>query len=97
VKDDSDEIDERDRQDPFPNRPAWDKPRLNRFGENALSPRLLDKMMGGMQEPMKNWQYCVLMLLVVTMSTPLTPESQPTFENDSWVTVPVTFRGLPWW
>lgn len=97
VKDDSDEIDERDRQDPFPNRPAWDKPKLNRFGVNSLSPKLLDKMMVGMQEPIQNWQYCVLMLLVVTMSVPLTPESQPPLENDSWIIIPVTFRGLPWW
>ena len=100
VKDESiedSEADQRDRQDPFPNRPAWDKPKLSRFGAHSLSPRLLDKMMVGMQEPMKNWQYCVLMLLVVTMSVPLTPESQPPLENDSWVIIPVTFRGLPWW
>lgn len=84
-------------QDPFPNRPAWDKPKLSRFGGHSLSPRLLDKMMVGMQEPMKNWQYCVLMLLVVTMSVPLTPESQPALENDSWIIIPVTFRGIPWW
>ncbi len=94
---DSDEIDERDRQDAFPNRPSWDKPKLNRFGLNALSPKLLDKMMVGMEEPMKNYQYVLLMILVVTMTVPLTAESQPVLENGVWVSLPATIRGLPWW
>jgi hypothetical protein len=89
---------EADRQDAFPNRPQWDKPKLARFGENSLSPKLLETMMTGMEEPIKNYQYVLLIFLVVTMCVPLTPESQPTLGNDgTWVTLPITFRGLPWW
>ena len=94
---DSDEVDDFDRQDAFPNRPSWDKPKLNRFGVNSLSPKLLDKMMIGMEEPMKNYQYVLLMILVTTMTVPLTAESQPVLENGVWVSLPATIRGLPWW
>ncbi len=94
---DSDEIDERDRQDAFPGRPSWDYPKTMRFGMNALSPRLLDKMMVGMEEPIKNYQYVLLMILVATMTVPLTAESQPVLENGVWVSLPATIRGLPWW
>lgn len=96
-KEDSDEADERDRQDPFPNRPAWDKPKMARFGDHSLSPKLLDNMMTGLQEPIKNGQYILLMCLVVTMTVPLTPESQPLLENGLFAILPATFRGLPWW
>ena len=87
-----------DRQDPFPNRPQWDKPKVSRFGDNSLSPKLLDKMMAGMEEPIKTYQYVLLMALAVTITVPLTPESQPMMdENGSFVFLPPTFRGLPWW
>ena len=93
----SDEVDQRDRQDPFPDRPAWDKPKVARFGQHSLSPRLLDKMMTGVQEPIKNGQYVLLIIIVATMTVPLTPESQPALENGVWVTLPATIRGLTWW
>ncbi len=93
----SDEADQRDRQDPFSNRPAWDKPKVARFGQHSLSPSLLDKMMTGVQEPIKNGQYVLLIIIVATMTVPLTPESQPALENGVWVTLPATIRGLPWW
>lgn len=60
--------DEEDHQDPYPNRPEWDKPKVKRFGVNSLSPKLLEAMMLGMQEPIKNYQYVLLMLLSVSIT-----------------------------
>jgi len=89
---------EDEREDAFPNRPKWDIPLTKRFGHQALSPKLLNAMMSGVVEPVKNYQYCLLMAFAITMTTPLAPEFQPPLEEDGTFEYAVnTVNGLPWW
>ena len=86
-----------ERNDAFPDRGDWDKPRTQRFGFQALSPKLLNTMMTGVVEPVKNYQYCLLMALAITITTPLTPEFQPPLGEDGTFDSSVnTVNGLPW-
>ena len=85
------------RDDAFPDRGDWDKPKTQRFGFQALSPELLNTMMTGVVEPVKNYQYCLLMALAITITTPLTPEFQPPLGEDGTFDSSVnTVNGLPW-
>lgn len=84
------------REDSFPERGEWDKPKTKRFGSQSLSPKLLNTMMEGVVEPIKNYQYCLLMALAITLTTPLVPEFQPPF-GDYGELAPNTVNGLPWW
>lgn len=77
-----------------PNRPIWDVPKLERFGETSLTPRLLNKMMTGMFEPFRNVWYTLLVVLSVSFVTPLVSENEPTLELIASV---ATYNGLPWW
>lgn len=89
---------EDEREDAFLDRPAWDIPLTKRFGHQALSPKLLNAMMTGVVEPVKNYQYCLLMAFAITMTTPLAPEFQPPLEEDGTFEYAVnTINGLPWW
>ena len=68
-----------------------------RFGEHSLSPALLSKMMHGFVEPIKDLKYCLLMCIMITVTTPLLPELQPPIVDGVWELLPSTVRGLPWW
>ena len=83
---------------PLP-RPTWDIPSGKRFGDGQLTASLLNKMMEGFPEPLRNPAYCGLFFFVVSMITPLVAEGQPVINADTgeFVTDPPIVRGLPWW
>ena len=73
------------------NRPEWDQPKVQRSGSKALSPDLLNAMMAGYKEPIKNFQYLILIVVASVITTPMTPELQPPLEDDgSWSILPKT-------
>mmetsp|Transcript_8849 Transcript_8849/g.22283 ORF Transcript_8849/g.22283 Transcript_8849/m.22283 type:complete len:565 (-) Transcript_8849:2453-4147(-) len=81
-----------------PNRPEWDLPHLARFGECALTPRLLNKLMIGMKEPIRNIWYVIYLVFAISVVTPLLPENEPPLnDNGDWLYVPAVVNGLPWW
>ena len=81
-----------------PNRPEWDFPHLARFGECALTPRLLNNLMVGIKEPITNIWYVVFVLFAISLVTPLLPENEPPLnENGDWLYLPAVVNGLPWW
>jgi hypothetical protein len=61
----------------FPDRPKWDFPKLARFGEHPLSPQLIWKSMEGVNEPLANPWWALLMFFAISMLTPPVPEHQP--------------------
>jgi len=86
----------------YPNRPEWDKPDLqSRFGVTTLTPKLLDSMMVGLEEPFKNLWYALFLFCIITLTIPIAPPSQPPMTTIdgvlSFVTPPFTVRGIPWW
>ena len=86
----------------YPGRPKWDIPKLGRFGDHALTPKLICESMEGINEPMANPWWVCLMLFAISICTPLTDELSPpldTSENaDSFfVYPPSVVNGLPWW
>lgn len=86
--------------EPFKSRPAWDKVKALRFGTPyALTPKLLNRMMESSgpknKELFKNVYYAALVILGITLSTPLTPEFMPTLIGPD--TEFYTIRGIPWW
>ncbi|KAL7547136.1 hypothetical protein ACHAWF_010458 [Thalassiosira exigua] len=82
----------------FPNRPKFDLPPVARFGEHTLTPKLLEKMMDGVREPLSSPWYAILLLLTFSLTAPMTAGSQPPLTDDGVFATPVaTFRGLPWW
>lgn len=93
VDDEKDQYD----QDPFPARPQWDKPKVKRFGEILLSPQLLDTMMKGVDEPIRDYKYILFVILAFTITTPLVSELQPPLENGVWTYLPPVVRGVPAW
>merc|ERR1719232_62029 len=84
----------------FPGRPKWEIPKLARFGDTALTPKLLNQSMEGVSEPIRNLWCVFAFLFALTIVTPLVPGSMPplssdgTFANDY---LPVVVNGLPWW
>ncbi|KAL7547831.1 hypothetical protein ACHAWF_011103 [Thalassiosira exigua] len=87
-----------DKEEPFAGRPKWDKPKIERFGDHPLTPKLLNGMMKGVNEPMRNYLYVLFMCFAITMTTPLAPELQPPLNEDgTFVALPSTVNGLPWW
>jgi hypothetical protein len=78
----------------FADRPDWDIPRRSRFGEKPLTPKLLWKMMEGVNEPFANPWYVCLMFYAICMVTPWTVPGIPTNVADLAHT---TVNGLPWW
>jgi Na+/proline symporter len=87
------------RQRMHPNRPCWDIPKLARFGQRPLTPRLLNRMMEGIPEPFSNWWHILVFFLAVTVSTPLLAELEPALNEDgqTFDSPPQTVNGLPWW
>ena len=82
----------------FPDRPRWDQAHVKRFGEKPLKPRLLSKMMAGIDEPFKNWWYAFLIFFTLSLTTPFVAEEEPAIADDgSFVSEPAIYRGLPWW
>ena len=94
----TDSDDKNDKTIVFPDRPKWDRARVERFGEKPLKPQLLKKMMVGIDEPFKNWWYATLLFLTLALTTPLVAEGEPAIAEDgSFESEPATVRGLPWW
>jgi len=58
----------------FTMRPAWDFPKMQRFGRRRLTPSFLWEFMEGIKEPMTNIWACGFLFLVACMLTPLVPE-----------------------
>lgn len=85
----------------YEGRPQWDIPRLTRFGDAPLTPQLVWKSMEGIGEPLANPWWVAMMLLVISLATPLTPESEPpldtTGSGNLFLTAPAVVNGLPWW
>eukprot|EP00544_Gedaniella_sp_CCMP2646_P007295 CAMPEP_0202489816 /NCGR_PEP_ID=MMETSP1361-20130828/7426_1 /ASSEMBLY_ACC=CAM_ASM_000849 /TAXON_ID=210615 /ORGANISM="Staurosira complex sp., Strain CCMP2646" /LENGTH=229 /DNA_ID=CAMNT_0049119613 /DNA_START=1070 /DNA_END=1762 /DNA_ORIENTATION=- len=84
----------------FTMRPAWDFPKMQRFGRRRLTPSFLWEFMEGIKEPMTNIWACGFLFLVACMLTPLVPENEPPFDeqNGEFVYEPApSFNGLPWW
>eukprot|EP00578_Thalassiosira_sp_NH16_P011569 CAMPEP_0181121150 /NCGR_PEP_ID=MMETSP1071-20121207/24574_1 /TAXON_ID=35127 /ORGANISM="Thalassiosira sp., Strain NH16" /LENGTH=730 /DNA_ID=CAMNT_0023205929 /DNA_START=48 /DNA_END=2240 /DNA_ORIENTATION=- len=84
--------------DPF-KPPEWDIPSGLRFGEELLTAPLLDDMMAGFPEPMRDPTVCAMFFVLVTIITPIVAEGQPVINADTgqFVTDPPVVRGLPWW
>lgn len=97
VSADEDEEEDHYGQDAFPNRPKWDKPKVKRFGVNSLSPRLLDTMMKGVDEPFRDYKFILFAILAYTITTPLVAELQPPLENGVWTYLPPVVGGVPAW
>lgn len=86
----------------YPNRPEWDKPDVqSRFGATTLTPKLLNSMMVGVEEPFKNVWYALFLFCIITLTIPIAPPSQPPMTTIdgvlSFVTPPSIVRGIPWW
>lgn len=82
----------------FPNRPEWDVPPLARFGQHALTPKLLSKMMEGVKEPFMNLWYALLMFITISMITPLTEAGVPGIDEEgNFISPPAIINGMPWW
>ncbi|KAL7547566.1 hypothetical protein ACHAWF_010859 [Thalassiosira exigua] len=85
----------------YPERPAWDVPKLKRFGAHTLSPEKVWKSMEGVHEPMANLSWSILMLTFISLLTPLVAENQPPIDETtgtfSSFAPPATVGGIPWW
>jgi hypothetical protein len=84
----------------YPDRPAWDIPKMSRFGgnESTLSPQLIWDSMDGFFEPMTNLSWVCLMFFSVSFTTPLLAQFEPPFADDgTFVYPPTIINGLPWW
>ena len=76
----------------FPYRPDWDVPPRARFGDCALTPNLLNRMMKGVNEPLTNPWFACLMFFVISFMSPIVAPGLP--EDIEDVTV---INGIPWW
>jgi solute:Na+ symporter, SSS family len=85
----------------YPGRPAWDIPKLRRFGDHALTPELLWKSMEGLNEPITNLWWVFLMFFTISMATPWTAEFEPALDTSGsgnvFLDPPTVINGLPWW
>ena len=86
-----------DAGDPFPDRPQWDKPKVKRFGHTSLSPHLMNTMMKGVDEPVKDYKYILFIILAYTITTPIVAEFQPPLDENGWAYLPPVVRGVPAW
>mmetsp|Transcript_616 Transcript_616/g.1462 ORF Transcript_616/g.1462 Transcript_616/m.1462 type:complete len:734 (-) Transcript_616:133-2334(-) len=82
----------------YPNRPAWDIPKMSRFGESTLTPEGVCKSMDGFYEPMASGYWNALMFATISFVTPLVAPSEPPLAEDgTFLYLPNTVHGLPWW
>jgi Na+/proline symporter len=81
----------------FADRPTWDYPRLSRFGDKPLTPRMLKKAMEGVAEPLTNVWFCAMFFTVLTFTTPIVAELLPPLPGDITTYFPATVNGMPWW
>mmetsp|Transcript_11220 Transcript_11220/g.24297 ORF Transcript_11220/g.24297 Transcript_11220/m.24297 type:complete len:771 (-) Transcript_11220:263-2575(-) len=85
----------------FPRRPAWDVPKLTRFGEHSFPPELVWKSMEGVNEPMANPWWAFMMFFAISLITPLVAENQPPLDPATGTfygfVPPATVNGIPWW
>jgi hypothetical protein len=91
------DVEETEENISFMNRPQWDKPKLSRFGERPLTPKLVWKAMEGTREPLTNPALVFLLFILITLTVPLVPEGDPPLENGSFLYLPATTMGIPWW
>jgi hypothetical protein len=76
----------------FPYRPDWDIPPRKRFGDCALTPNLLWRMMEGVNEPLTNPWFATLMFFTISFMTPIVAPSFPQDGREA-----PSINGLPWW
>lgn len=86
----------------FPDRPSWDVPKMQRFGEHTLSPQLIWKSMEGVYEPMTSLSWTSMMILTISFATPMVAQLEPPFDASAesgnvFLYPPAIFNGLPWW
>jgi Na+/proline symporter len=81
----------------FADRPTWDYPRLARFGDKPLTPRMLKKAMEGVKEPLTNVWFCAMFFAILTFTTPMVAELLPPLPEDITTYFPGTVNGIPWW
>ena len=73
------------------------QPKMQRFGAHSLTPSLLNDMMNGTTELIKDWYFVGFIILAVTITTPIVTELMPPLENGEWVILPAVIRGMPSW
>lgn len=84
----------------FPGRPTWDIPSLSKFGSTCLSPKLIWDSMEGINEPLANPYWCLLMFVLQSITAPWSAASEPPYnpsEESVFLYPPATINGLPWW
>jgi hypothetical protein len=86
----------------YTDRPAWDVPKLARFGQESLTPQLVWKSMEKVDEPLTNPWWCFMMFFIISIATPLTNELSPPMDTEDltgsvFLYAPAVIRGLPWW
>jgi hypothetical protein len=80
-----------------PDRPTWDFPRLARFGDKPLTPRMLNKAMEGVNENLTNIWFSIMFFTILTFATPIVAELLPPIPADITQYFPGTVNGMPWW
>jgi hypothetical protein len=81
----------------YSDRPSWDFPHLARFGDKPLMYRMLQKAMDGVQEPITNVWFAIMLFTVLSFTTPLVSEMLPPIPNDLSTYFPGSVGGIPWW
>ena len=82
----------------YPNRPAWDVPKMSRFGDSTLTPEMIWSSMEGFYEPMTSIYFNVLIFVSLSFVTPLVaPNLPPLQEDGTFSFLPAVVDGLPWW
>lgn len=78
----------------FSHRPIWDVPKRERFGEKPLTPKLIWKMMKGVNEPLANPWFATLFFFSISMITPWVLPGIPASLSELNAS---TVNGIPWW
>ena len=83
---------------PHKNQPAWDVPKLSRFGDVAFTSDLMWKCMEGVREPFSEPWFGILMFLFSLTMTPLVGGGSPPLDENGMLAFPPSvFNGLPVW
>ena len=81
----------------YPNRPAWDVPKMSRFGDSTLTPEMIWGSMKGFNEPMTSVYFNILMFVSLSYVTPLLAPNEPPLLDGLLFVLPAVVDGLPWW